>query len=199
MALSALAPPTENVTLKIDSVQIYINAELLGKASLHVAHSRSVRRLRRGFQFSLMAVQTLETYYLKSGFASSLFSFSGYRGWWSLANLFPSSIPPSTCIAFAETRRLSPTSVCFWWLRVMWLPRPPPSWRVNLPRRRKSPRSMMKRMTTKWPLQKSDSSYRIRRNFRICSITCPIVRYVHTLRGLHVVWALTLSQHSFSI
>ena len=46
MALSALAPPTENVTLKIDSVQIYINAELLGKASLHVAHSRSVRRLR---------------------------------------------------------------------------------------------------------------------------------------------------------
>jgi len=53
MALSALAPPTENVTLKIDSVQIYINAELLGKASLHVAHSRLSWVMESGPSFSL--------------------------------------------------------------------------------------------------------------------------------------------------
>ena len=40
MALSALAPSTDDVALKIDSVQIYIDTNLLGNASLHVTQSR---------------------------------------------------------------------------------------------------------------------------------------------------------------
>jgi len=53
MALSALAPSTDDVALKIDSVQIYIDTNLLGNASLHVTQSRLSWIMETGQSFSL--------------------------------------------------------------------------------------------------------------------------------------------------
>jgi len=53
MPLSSLAPSTDDVSLVIDSVQVYINADLLGNASLHVTRSRLSWVLESGQSFSL--------------------------------------------------------------------------------------------------------------------------------------------------
>jgi len=53
MALSALAPSTDDVALKIDSVQIFIDANPLGKASLYVTQSRLSWIMESGQSFSL--------------------------------------------------------------------------------------------------------------------------------------------------
>lgn len=53
MPLSSLPPSTDDVSLVIDSVQVYINADLLGNASLHVTRSRLSWVLESGQSFSL--------------------------------------------------------------------------------------------------------------------------------------------------
>merc|ERR1712112_167026 len=53
MPLSSLPPSTDDVSLVVDSVQVYINADLLGNASLHVTRSRLSWVLETGQSFSL--------------------------------------------------------------------------------------------------------------------------------------------------
>jgi len=53
MSLTALPPTTDDVALAIDSVQVYINVELLGKAALHVTRTRLSWIMESAQTFSL--------------------------------------------------------------------------------------------------------------------------------------------------
>jgi len=51
--LTALPPTTDDVSLKIDSVQVFIGVDLLGKAALHVTQTRLSWVMESGQTFSL--------------------------------------------------------------------------------------------------------------------------------------------------
>jgi len=53
MSLTALPPTTDDVALTIDSVQVFINSDLLGKAAVHVTRTRLSWVMESGQTFSL--------------------------------------------------------------------------------------------------------------------------------------------------
>jgi len=53
MSLTALPPTTDDVALTLDSVQVFINSDLQGKASLHVTRTRLSWVMESGQTFSL--------------------------------------------------------------------------------------------------------------------------------------------------